>query len=318
MSQTPKIPDHVLDQAADWLVLLHSGEMTELQQQQFEQWQAEKQEHAFAIQHINRFTQGLSGLSNHFPSESLVQSKQKFNLSTKRNMLLSLSGLMVIGCGIYLLPWAKWQSDDHTKVGEIKTVALQDGSTLILASDSYIKVDFSEQTRQIQLIEGEIYIQTAKDPQHRPFMVNTKDGAIEALGTQFTVRQEQDDQTRVKVYQHAVALQPQDSGQRQILQQGQRAYFDSQQISKPLPLNNEQPYWTQQLLVVEQWPLEKVIGELYRYKKGTYFITPELKDLRVSGVFSLKNPQQSLETLAYTHQLELSYYTPYVLKIKKR
>ncbi|WP_332604407.1 FecR family protein [Acinetobacter sp. ESBL14] len=318
MSQTPKIPDHVLDQAADWLVLLHSGEMTELQQQQFEQWQAEKQEHAFAIQHINRFTHGLSGLSNHFPSESLVQSKQKFNLSRKRNMLLSLSGLLVIGCGIYLLPWAKWQSDDHTEVGEIKTIVLQDGSTLILASDSYIKVDFSKQIRKIQLIEGEIYIQTAKDPQHRPFMVNTKDGAIEALGTQFTVRQEQDDQTRVKVYQHAVALQPQDSGQRQILQQGQRAYFDSQQISKPLPLNNEQPYWTQQLLVVEQWPLQKVLDELYRYKKGTYFIEPALKDLRVSGVFSLKNPQQSLETLAYTHQLELSYYTPYVLKIKKR
>ncbi|OBY76030.1 FecR family protein [Acinetobacter gyllenbergii] len=318
MSQAPKIPDHVLDAATDWLVLLHSGEMTELQQQQFERWQSEKQEHALAIQHITRFTQGLSGLSNHFPSESLVQSKQKFNLSTKRNMLLSLSGLMVIGCGIYLLPWAKWQSDDHTKVGEIKTIVLQDGSTLILASDSYIKVDFSKQIRKIQLIEGEIYIQTAKDPQHRPFMVNTKDGAIEALGTQFTVRQEQDDQTRVKVYQHAVALQPQDSGQRQILQQGQRAYFDSQQISKPLPLNNEQPYWTQQLLVVEQWPLQKVLDELYRYKKGTYFIEPALKDLRVSGVFSLKNPQQSLETLAYTHQLELSYYTPYVLKIKKR
>ena len=246
MSQVSKIPDHVLDAATDWLVLLHSGEMTELQQQQFEQWQAEKQEHALAIQHINRFTHGLSGLSNHFPSESLVQSKQKFNLSTKRNMLFSLSGLLALGCGMYFLPWAKWQSDDHTKVGEIKTVALQDGSTLILASDSYINVNFSEQTRQIQLIEGEIYIQTAKDPQHRPFMVKTKDGSIEALGTQFTVRQEHHDQTRVKVYQHAVALQPQDSGQRQILQQGQRAYFDSQQISKPRPLNNEQPYWTQQ------------------------------------------------------------------------
>jgi transmembrane sensor len=318
MSQAPKIPDHVLDQATDWLVLLHSGEMTELQQQQFQQWQAEKQEHALAIQHITRFTQGLSGLSNHFPTDSLVQSKQKFNLSRKRNMLLNLSGLMVIGYGIYLLPWAKWQSDDHTEVGEIKTIALQDGSTLILASDSFINVNFSEQTRQIQLIEGEIYIQTAKDMHHRPFMVKTKDGAIEALGTQFTVRQEHHDQTRVKVYQHAVALQPQDYGQRQILKQGQRAYFDNQQISKPLPLNNEQPYWTQQLLVVEQWPLQKVLDELYRYKKGTYLIDTELKNIPISGVFSLQNPQQSLDTLAYTHQLELSYYSPYLLKIKKR
>lgn len=40
MSAINKIPPHVLDAAADWLVLLHSGEMTALQQQQFEQWKA--------------------------------------------------------------------------------------------------------------------------------------------------------------------------------------------------------------------------------------------------------------------------------------
>lgn len=42
MSDITKIPPHVLDAAADWLVLLHSGEMTALQQQQFEQWKTEK------------------------------------------------------------------------------------------------------------------------------------------------------------------------------------------------------------------------------------------------------------------------------------
>ncbi|MDH0032243.1 MULTISPECIES: FecR family protein [unclassified Acinetobacter] len=318
MSHFSKIPPHVLDAAADWLVLLHSGEMTEIQQQQFEQWKAEKKQHALAIQQIEKFTQGLTGLANDFPSESLVQSNQKFNQTTKRNMLFSLSGLFVLGLAMYLMPWAKWQSDYHTEIGEIKTIPLKDGSQLILASDSYIQVNFSQQIRQIKLIEGEIYIQTAKDPQHRPFMVETQNGSVEALGTQFTVRQEHREQTKVKVYQHAVAIQPQASSQRQILQQGQRAFFDSSHISKPIALENDKPYWTQQLLVVEQWPLQKVLDELYRYKKGTYFIDPELKDIHISGVFSLQNTQQSLETLAYTHQLELSYYSPYLLKIKKR
>lgn len=318
MSHFSKIPPHVLDAAADWLVLLHSGEMTEIQQQQFEQWKAEKKQHALAIQQIEKFMQGLTGLANNFPSESLVQSNQKFNQTTKRNMLFSLSGLFVLGLAMYLMPWAKWQSDYHTEIGEIKTIPLKDGSQLILASDSYIQVNFSQQIRQIKLIEGEIYIQTAKDPQHRPFMVETQNGSVEALGTQFTVRQEHREQTKVKVYQHAVAIQPQVSSQRRILQQGQRAFFDSSHISKPIALENDKPYWTQQLLVVEQWPLQKVLDELYRYKKGTYFIDPELKDIHISGVFSLQNTQQSLETLAYTHQLELSYYSPYLLKIKKR
>lgn len=318
MSAINKIPPHVLDAAADWLVLLHSGEMTALQQQQFEQWKAEKKEHQLALQQMEKFSHGLSNLAGNFPSKALVQSNQKFNLAAKRSMLLSLSGLVIVGLSAYFIPWEKWQSDYHTKVGEIKKVSLKDGSQLIMASDCYVDVNFTQEKRQIKLIDGEIYIETAKDAQHRPFIVETKNGSVEALGTQFTVRQENSEQTKVKVYKHAVAIEPENSSKRQILKQGQRAFFDEKYISKALPLDNDQPYWTQQLLVVDQWPLQKVLDELFRYKKGTYHLAPELKNIKISGVFSLKNPEQSLETLAYSHQLELTYYSPYLLNIKKR
>ncbi|WP_290014689.1 FecR domain-containing protein [Acinetobacter pittii] len=318
MSAINKIPPHVLDAAADWLVLLHSGEMTALQQQQFEQWKAEKKEHQLALQQMEKFSHGLSNLAGNFPSKALVQSNQKFNLAAKRNMLLSLSGLVIVGLSAYFIPWEKWQSDYHTKVGEIRKVSLKDGSQLIMASDCYVDVNFTQEKRQIKLIDGEIYIETAKDAQHRPFIVETKNGSVEALGTQFTVRQENSEQTKVKVYKHAVAIEPENSSKRQILKQGQRAFFDEKYISKALPLDNDQPYWTQQLLVVDQWPLQKVLDELFRYKKGTYHLAPELKNIKISGVFSLKNPEQSLETLAYSHQLELTYYSPYLLNIKKR
>ncbi|EXS25784.1 fecR family protein [Acinetobacter sp. 742879] len=318
MSAINKIPPHVLDAAADWLVLLHSGEMTALQQQQFEQWKAEKKEHQLALQQMEKFSHGLSNLAGNFPSKALVQSNQKFNLAAKRNMLLSLSGLVIVGLSAYFIPWEKWQSDYHTKVGEIKKVSLKDGSQLIMASDCYVDVNFTQEKRQIKLIDGEIYIETAKDAQHRPFIVETKNGSVEALGTQFTVHQENSEQTKVKVYKHAVAIEPENSSKRQILKQGQRAFFDEKYISKALPLDNDQPYWTQQLLVVDQWPLQKVLDELFLYKKGTYHLAPELKNIKISGVFSLKNPEQSLETLAYSHQLELNYYSPYLLNIKKR
>jgi len=90
MSDITKIPPHVLDAAADWLVILHSGEMTTLQQQQFEQWKAEKKEHQLALQQMEKFSHGLSNLAGNFPSEALVQSNHKFNIAAKRNMLLSL------------------------------------------------------------------------------------------------------------------------------------------------------------------------------------------------------------------------------------
>ena len=41
MSQPSPLPESILDAAADWLVLIHSGEITEIQLQQFEQWKSE-------------------------------------------------------------------------------------------------------------------------------------------------------------------------------------------------------------------------------------------------------------------------------------
>ncbi|MBP4854923.1 FecR/PupR family sigma factor regulator, partial [Acinetobacter baumannii] len=72
MSDITKIPPHVLDAAADWLVLLHSGEMTALQQQQFEQWKTEKKEHLLALQQMEKLNHGLSNIAGNFHSESLV------------------------------------------------------------------------------------------------------------------------------------------------------------------------------------------------------------------------------------------------------
>ena len=319
MSASQPIPAHVIDEATDWLVLLHSGEVTELQLQQFEQWKAEKQQNALAIQQIERLTHGLSNLPSNFQPELLVSSEKKFHSALKRNILFSFSGLFFLGFMASCFPWAKWQADYHTEVGEIKSVLLEDGSQLILSSDSYVKIKFSTQQRQVNLIEGEIYIQTAKDQKkHRPFIVETQDGQVEALGTQFTVRQENSHKTKVSVYQHAVAIHADQLTETHIIHQGHRVVFDDNYISKSIALQNDSPDWTQRLLVVEKWPLEKVLSELYRYKKGTYFLDESLKAIPVSGVFSLQNTQQSLETLAYSHQLDLNFYSPYVLKIKKK
>ena len=78
MSASQPIPAHVIDEATDWLVLLHSGEVTELQLQQFEQWKAEKQQNALAIQQIERLTHGLSNLPSNFQPELLVSSEKNF------------------------------------------------------------------------------------------------------------------------------------------------------------------------------------------------------------------------------------------------
>lgn len=319
MPTPPTIPETILDQAIDWLVTLNSGEVSPEQQQQFEHWQAKNLLHALAIQQLQSSQLGFGTLATNFRSETLLVAEQQFKSRLKRNQLLGLSGFLLLGLSLYTMPWQKWRADDATLVGEIKTLRLSDGSELTLASNSFINIKFSEHIRQIELISGEIYIQTAKDPvQHRPFVVTTKYGKVQALGTQFSLRHERNHQTQVNVYQHAVAITPTAQSQSLQLAQGHRAFFNQQRVSPVRTLHNAHPYWTQHLLVAENWPLNKVLEELYRYKQGTYFIDDGLEDIQVSGVFSLKNIEQSLEALAYSNALQLDFYSPYVLTVKKQ
>ena len=317
MTTPTQLSEQVLDEATDWLVILNSGKVSHEEYQQFEHWKKQKPENALAIAQVTKLMSGISELPSNLKSESFTDSKSKFNKTLKNNITLGLSSLLIISCVLHQLPWAKWQADYYTHVGEIKSFNLKDGSKLTLSSNSYINIHLSKNTRTVELIQGEIYIETAKDQQKRPFIVKTQYGNMQALGTQFTVRYE-NNKTKLNVYQHAVAINAHNQKMPQVIQQGYRAVFDNDFISKPIPLKNNRPYWTQNLLVVENWPLKKVLHELYRYKNGQYFIDPNIKNLTVSGVFSLSNTHQSLESLAYTNQLELNFYSPYVLYVKKK
>ena len=316
MKTPEKLSKHVLDEATDWLVILHSGEVSDEQYQQFEQWKNQKSENTLAIEQVQKIISGLNELPANLSHQSFTRSKNEFHQTLKNNTLLSLIGLFTLTFFLYQLPWSKWQADYHTDIGEIKNIPLDDGSQLILASNSYINVEYTKQSRKIKLIAGEIYIKTAKDPYKRPFFVSTSNGDLEALGTQFTVRQEKK-KTKLNVYEHAVAIHSAGPAREKIIKQGFRAVFNAQHISNAIPLKNDQPYWTQHLLVVENWPLKKVLHELYRYQQGTYFIDPSIENIQISGVFSLVHINQSLETIAHANSLNLEFYSPYILHVKK-
>ena len=74
-----------------------------------------------------------------------------------------------------------------TKVGEMKTITLSDGTKISLGSKSILRypVKFEENERSIQL-DGEAYFEVSKNP-HKPFVVNTNDLSVKVLGTHFNV-----------------------------------------------------------------------------------------------------------------------------------
>lgn len=103
--------------------------------------------------------------------------------------------------------------------GKMFTLVLSDGTKIYLNSGTRIKfpVKFPENGRREVLVYGEAYFDVTKD-ENRPFVVNSKEVAIEVLGTQFNLSS-YDDQNEVAtvLVEGSVSLSHAENGKDGIL-----------------------------------------------------------------------------------------------------
>src|ERR1700681_2843576 len=92
---------------------------------------------------------------------------------------------MVLG-----VTWNLYKQKEETRfqtaIGEQAAVALPDGSSFDLNTNSRIWVDYSQRQRVIRLERGEAFFKVAHDTQ-RPFWVRAGDYWVRAVGTAFNV-----------------------------------------------------------------------------------------------------------------------------------
>jgi len=74
-----------------------------------------------------------------------------------------------------------------TQVGEVRTLALPDGSQIRLNTASAVAIDYTSTARAVQLTSGEAHFTVAKNPA-RPFTVTAGGVTVRAVGTAFNVR----------------------------------------------------------------------------------------------------------------------------------
>lgn len=91
-----------------------------------------------------------------------------------------------------------------TGVGEQITSKLEDGSVVVLNTDTRVRVEYSATQRHIELLRGEALFQVEHDAS-RPFTVSTNQTRIRAVGTQFNVRRRSGD-TDVAVIEGIVQI----------------------------------------------------------------------------------------------------------------
>jgi transmembrane sensor len=176
----------------------------------------------------------------------------------------------------------------HTGTGERREHRLADGSVVTLDTGSALDLRYTATERRLLLRAGAIHVRTASDPAgaHRPFIVETPRGTLQALGTRFSVRLDGGGaagRDRVEVFEGAVAVAPLQGPSRRV-QAG------------VLPPQGDAA-WTRGLLVAERMRLEDFLAELSRYRRGVLRCDPAVAGQIVSGVFSLDDSDATLAAL---------------------
>ncbi|MDN2697032.1 FecR domain-containing protein [Janthinobacterium sp. SUN073] len=286
-------------EAAHWMMRLQGGELDAAARQGLARWRAAHPDHETAWQRAEQVCRTFGML----PPPLAMPVLDRPAGAQRRAALKTLALLIVAGpTGWAMLraaPWQAWTADLRTATGEIRHLTLADGSGLSLNTASAADIVFSDALRLILLRAGELHVATGPDPLGRPFIVRTGNGSIRALGTRFTVRQEDrllGARTHVAVSQGAVEVRPAE-GRPVIVQAGWQASFDETATSAPQPLAPHACAWLKGLLYADDTPLAQVLTQLSRYRHGVVRCDPTVARLRVSGVYQLRDTDALLALL---------------------
>lgn len=318
-SDETKLPK-LKQQAIEWLILLRTHDISEADTEAFANWLSEDARHAeaFAKAETTFNDMAIAALSPRVtaPANKPIRkldtlSRAETAMPQKANpaisprwlaipLTLAASWLFAI---ILVLPkqsnlLGAFLSDYHTGIGEQQSIQLADGSLMLLNTHTAVSVDYGESLRHITLHHGQAQFTVAKDVQ-RPFEVTSGGLTTRALGTVFEVYKQETGAIDITVQEHAVAVSSENQtppSPVKVLER-QRLRYHNGSLAKPEVVDTEQTgAWQQRRLFINDRPLAELIEELGRYRTGRIFLSDDsLNNMRVSGMFSLADPDTALE-----------------------
>ncbi len=329
----PNLPE-LNQQAIDWLITLRADKISDEDMHGFADWLSQDAAHAAAFAEAEdtyndmidagkSLRQKLSNAvdaPNTKPVEAIapvitvnMAKTRKQPHHTKRWLAIPLAlaaALLVAVLGV--MPqqahlFDAYLSDYHTGTGEQRDIQLTDGSHLLLNTNSAVSVDYQDAIRLITLLHGQVRFTVAKDS-NRPFEVHSGNLSVRALGTVFEVYN-QESGISVTVQEHAVSARlsaselstTSEQAQPVVINEGQQLHYLGGNYL-PSPKNSDISQltaWQQQKLFINDRPLSEAIAELNRYRNGRIVVPDaKLNNQRITVVFSLANPDETLRTLS--------------------
>jgi transmembrane sensor len=290
-------------QASYWFSRSRSGDMAGEDRSAFERWLNEDAEHGRAFAQLGELWAGLEALRAQ-PTVLAMREGVRQDLKRRRQAAsfgraAAVVGLCVLTGAIGSFVFAKYGAASAaptlyaTAVGEMSNLGLPDGSSVVLDTDSALRVwPAGGAERRLELVRGRAFFKVAKDPSH-PFVVVANRRSVTALGTEFDVYLRP---TALEVNLVEGRLRVRSVAEGLAAQTAQPASFDMTSgyrlVASPgrLDLSRSDTVadveWREGRLVFNEQSVADIAAELNRYTSlGVIVSSPEVGGRRISAVF---------------------------------
>ncbi len=320
------VPTKIQEQALQWLLRLEEDESTQCRKA-FLEWCEQSRDHVQAFLEVTvldrqlneidlpeavdiealiedcRKSSAAAAVANILPLEPRPQMHTSRSPAPRRRLGWAMAASLAVGLvGYASFTLISGNSDYRTQIGEQRSVKLTDGSVIHLNTRSQVKVHYSDEGRDIDLLEGEAFFVVARDPD-RPFRVLVGDATVQALGTQFNVYR-QDARTTVSVVEGKVQVAT--DAIPVPLVQGETAQLlkDRSVVKNETAEIAQATAWRQRQLDFRRATLFEVAREFNRYSTTRIRIADsQIGERRLNGVFDADMPEQLLKFLEQRQDL---------------
>lgn len=299
-------------EAADWFARMR-GPDADAARNAFETWRRADPANDAAYQRLLQRWEQSAFLTNTAlgRSRDLTRAAVSSRRPVARYAAIAASLLGATGIGFLALHRTASQPaviarDYASGIGQIRHIALNDGSRLTLDADSSVKVLSENGERHVRLLRGRARFALA-DVRNGTFVVDAGGGTITAQPGEFDV-EASPQMIRIVLWRGSLDVAHTVGGAAHHLAPGRQiAFFPSGDFSPDAPVRLGQRGWTQGMLSFDRTPLADAVAMINRYNRNRIVIaSPAIGELRLTGAFHAGDPVAFARAVAAMFALELT------------
>ena len=329
--------------ASEWVAKLDAGELSKADSERLTQWLQSNPLNREALSSQLQQWSDMDILSeltllniNDKPFGLFARLGQAFHWNTT-NWLTPKSAIASLAMFMFIIAWfgVTYFSNNQvglelaieTSIGEQKSESLPDGSVVHVNTISSAQISYTRNERSVVLRSGEAFFDVAPE-KDRPFVVYAADTTVRAVGTAFSVYNNQGainvsvTEGSVEFISNGVSkiIAATEYGQKNLSSGNVARYRDklTQVETQPASELARQLSWQDGMLEFRGESLEYVVSELSRYTDAQIVIVDDdIRDIRLGGYFKIGDIEGLASTLALGFNIQVDVISSDLIQVSR-